>query len=105
MEDYLDAAAERFAAAMAPERFLALSESIDLHRIDPWQVRAPVTLVGIESDALVPLWQLRNLRDLLGGPVRLRKIGSRYGHDAFLKEVDVISRIISEALGEETGHA
>jgi homoserine O-acetyltransferase len=98
VEDYLDAVAERFAAAIAPERFLALSESIDLHRVDPAAVRTPATLVGVDSDSLVPLWQLRELRNRLGGPARLHEFGSRYGHDAFLKEVDAVSRIVAEAL-------
>jgi homoserine O-acetyltransferase len=98
VEDYLDAVAERFAAAVSPQRFLALSESIDLHRVDPIAVRAPATIVGVDSDALVPLWQLRELRNRLGGPARLHEFGSRYGHDAFLKEVDTVSRIVAEAL-------
>jgi homoserine O-acetyltransferase len=104
VEDYLDAAAERFAATVSPQRFLALSESIDLHRVDPAVVRVPTTLVGVDSDVLVPLWQIRELGDRLGGPVRLYEISSRYGHDAFLKEVEVVSRIIADALETEADH-
>lgn len=104
VEDYLDAAAERFAAAVSPQRFLALSESIDLHRVDPTVVKTPATLVGVDSDALVPLWQLQELGDRLGGPVRFYEITSRYGHDAFLKEVEVVSRIIADALEREADH-
>ncbi|MES2306659.1 MAG: homoserine O-succinyltransferase [Gemmatimonadota bacterium] len=98
VEDYLDRCGERFAERFPVERYLALSESLDLHRVDPTQLRLPVTIVAVEGDTLVPVWQLHQLRALLAGPVTFHEIRSRYGHDAFLKEVDVIGNIVSHAL-------
>jgi len=99
VQAYLDAHGERFADAFSPASFLCLSESIDLHRIDPTRLTRPTTLVAVESDVLVPTWQMRALRDAVGAPVAFHEIVSRYGHDAFLKEVDAVSAIVSGALG------
>ena len=99
MQAYLDAHGARFADAFSPVSFLCLSESIDLHRVDPTRLTRPTTLVAVESDVLVPTWQMRALRDAVGGPVAFHEIASRYGHDAFLKEVDAVSAIVREALG------
>jgi homoserine O-acetyltransferase len=99
VQAYLDAHGERFADAFSPASFLCLSESIDLHRVDPTRLTRPTTLVAVESDVLVPTWQIRALRDAVGGPVSFHEIASRYGHDAFLKEVDAVSAIVREALG------
>ena len=52
----------------------------------------------LDSDTLVPLWQMRALRDALGGPAELHVLASLYGHDAFLKEIDRMGGIIRRAL-------
>jgi homoserine O-acetyltransferase len=96
VEDYLDAAGAKFAERFAPQRFLALSESIDLHRVDPCELRTPTTLVAVTSDRLVPLADLRELAAASGA--RLVEIDSKYGHDAFLKEVDAVGAALREAL-------
>ena len=98
VEEYLDDAGRRFAAAYSAESFLRLSESIDLHWIDPGTVRIPTTLVGVASDTLVPPWQMEELRDELRVATSLHVIDSIYGHDAFLKETDAISTVIAQAL-------
>jgi homoserine O-acetyltransferase len=85
---------ERFDA----ERFLALSESIDLHAVAPESVRVPSTLIGIASDRLVPLADLCELQRRCGAPAALHVIDSRYGHDAFLKETAQIGPLVGEAL-------
>lgn len=104
VEDYLDAAGERFANAFSPERYVALSESLDLHDVDPASIRTPTTVIGVDSDALVPTWQLRELRETLGGPASLHLLSSRYGHDAFLKEPGAIGPILTQALGAGVFH-
>ncbi|MEO5797807.1 MAG: homoserine O-succinyltransferase [Gemmatimonadales bacterium] len=105
VEDYLDVCGERFAARFPIARYLALSESLDLHRVDPTQLRLPVTIVAVEGDTLVPVWQLHQLRALLAGAVRFEVIRSRYGHDAFLKEIETIGAIVSDALALGGIHA
>jgi homoserine O-acetyltransferase len=97
-EDWLAAAGASFVRRFAAERFLALSESIDLHAVAPESVRVPATLVGIASDRLVPLADLCELQRRCGAPAALHVIDSRYGHDAFLKETAQIGPLIAEAL-------
>jgi homoserine O-acetyltransferase len=100
-EDYLDHAGQAWAARTPATAFLRLSESIDLQRVVPGSIAAPVTLVAIEQDRLVPLADAYALAQGLRGETRLRVLRSRYGHDAFLKEVDAIAAVLLEALGTE----
>lgn len=97
-EDYLDAAGARYVARTPVAAWLRLSESIDLHRIDPARVRVPTTVVAVEGDRLVPLSDSVALVEGLGTLGRLRVLRSPYGHDAFLKEPDRIDAILSVAL-------
>jgi homoserine O-acetyltransferase/O-succinyltransferase len=97
-EDWLGAAGASFVKRFSAERFLALSESIDLHAIAPEDVRVPTTLIGIASDRLVPLADLCELQRRCGAPAALHVIDSRYGHDAFLKETQQIGPLVCEAL-------
>lgn len=88
--DYLGSRGDAFASHMNAERFLALSESIDLHRIDPETIATPTLLMGAISDQLAPLPDMRELRDRLSGPSELFTFTSLFGHDAFLKEYDAM---------------
>ncbi|TWT21180.1 homoserine O-succinyltransferase [Luteimonas marina] len=97
-EDYLDAAGARFTARTPVNAWLRLSESIDLHRIDPAQVRVPTLVVAVEGDRLVPLSDSVALVEGLGSAGQLRVLRSAYGHDAFLKETDRIDGILAGAL-------
>jgi len=97
-EEWLQAAGASFVRRFSAERFLALSESIDLHAIAPEDVRVPTTLIGIASDRLVPLADLCELQRRCGAPATLHVIDSRYGHDAFLKETGQIGPLIAETL-------
>jgi len=97
-EDYLESCGRRYAARWTSTAFLRLSESIDLHRVDPAQVRVPTTVVAVEEDRLVPLSDLQTLVEGLGAAAKLRLLRSRYGHDAFLKEPAAIARILRDAL-------
>ena len=98
VEEYLAEQGRRFIARFTPARFLSLSLSLDLHEVDPATVTTPTTLVAVAEDTLVPLWQMEALRAALGGPATLDVIHSRFGHDAFLKEVDAIGSVIRRAL-------
>lgn len=98
-EDYLDAAGARYVARTPLTAYLRLSESIDLHRVDPATIGAPVTVVAVDSDRLVPLGDSATLAQALGERGELRVLRSRYGHDAFLKEPRLVDPILAEALG------
>lgn len=104
-EDYLAACGERYASAWSTTAFLRLSESIDLHAVDPATVRVPTTLVAVSEDRLVPSADLYALAEKLGAPYRLHHLRSRYGHDAFLKEPERIGEIIGDVLAASRGVA
>lgn len=97
-EPWLAAAGARFAQRFDPGRYLALSESIDLHAVAPEDVRVPTTLIGIASDRVVPLADLCELQRRCGAAATLHVIDSPFGHDAFLKEPMRIGALLHEAL-------
>ncbi|WEN14889.1 homoserine O-succinyltransferase [Rhodanobacter sp. AS-Z3] len=98
VEDYLVHQGRRFVERFDADRFLALSESIDLHDVAPEQVPTPTTLIGFPSDRLVPLADLCELQRRLRGPATLEVVESPYGHDAFLKEPEQLAPLLREAL-------
>lgn len=100
-EDYLDAAGVRFVASTPAVAWQRLSESLDLHRVAPSDVRVPVTVVAVEGDPLVPLSEAVALVEGLGGPANLRVLRSPHGHDAFLKDDGRIDAILRTALDTE----
>jgi homoserine O-acetyltransferase len=98
VEAYLLARGESYASHYRPEAFVCLSESIDLHRVEPGRIQVPMTLVAVEEDQLVPISDVRALRDGISGTCQLVEINSLYGHDAFLKETDVLRDVFARAL-------
>lgn len=98
VEDYLGAAGRKFVARFDAARYLSLSESIDLHRVDVSAVRVPCDIVAVSSDRLVPTADLRALAAGVGAAARYHEIDSRYGHDAFLKETGRVSALVAAAL-------
>ena len=99
-EDYLEVCGSRYAARWSPTAFLRLSESIDLHRVDPAQIVVPTTLVAVEGDRLVPPEDVHALAARIKAPVYVHVLRSLYGHDAFLKDVAPIDVILRTALAE-----
>jgi homoserine O-acetyltransferase len=93
-QDYLDAHGVRHCRRMGSIAYRRLSESIDLHRIDPATLRLPVTLAAVDQDALVPAADIEALAAAIPGST-FRIINSRFGHDAFLKEEAQIATIIT----------
>lgn len=104
-EDYLDSCGQRFAKHFSTTGFLRLSESIDLHAVAPNSIRVPVTVVAIAEDRLVPVEDAYRLSERLSGKKSLRVLRSKYGHDAFLKEVGAIAAVLREALATPCGGA
>lgn len=98
VEEYLSRHGERFAERWTAERFLALSLSADLHRVEPAAIATPTTIVAAEGDAIVPREQLETLAQRLAGPARLVDLPSIRGHDAFLTEPAALGRILERAL-------
>ncbi len=98
VESWLQHNGDKFARKCSARRYLALSQSIDLHRVDPASIRVPVNLIGIASDRLVPLADLCELQRALGGHASLDVIDSRCGHDGFLLEHAQLSTLLTELL-------
>jgi homoserine O-acetyltransferase/O-succinyltransferase len=90
VERYLLARGEAYAQTYRAESFVCLSESIDLHEVDPAIIETPTTLIAVREDQLVPLSDIGQLASQLKGPAKLIEISSPYGHDAFLKEADAL---------------
>lgn len=98
VERYLLARGDAYASSYLAEAFVCLSESIDLHRVDPQRIRIPTALVAVKEDQLVPLDDMRSLRARLAGPAQLFEISSLFGHDAFLKEAEALGSIFGQVL-------
>jgi homoserine O-acetyltransferase/O-succinyltransferase len=103
VEDYLEHAGRSFVQRFDVERFLALSESIDLHDIAPESVNVPATLIGFPSDRLVPLADLCELQRRLRGSATLEVIDSPYGHDGFLKETHQLAPLLRQVISCRSG--
>ena len=98
VERYLLARGDDYARRYAPGAFMCLSESIDLHRIEPETVSVPATLVAVTEDQLVTIEEMRELESRLAGPRRLYEIHSLFGHDAFLKERGQLAPVFAQVL-------
>ena len=97
-EDYLAACGAKYIARWHPTAFLRLSESIDLHALDPAQIKVPTWLFAVEQDWLTSVAELQALAAAIDAPVVLQRIESRYGHDSFLKEIDAVDALLQSAL-------
>ncbi|MBX3725447.1 MAG: homoserine O-succinyltransferase [Xanthomonadales bacterium] len=97
-EPWLRSHGEAFASRWPATAYLRLSESLDLHAVDPGRIRVPVTLVGVNEDQVVPLSSLYALAESLAGPARLLTLRSAHGHDAFLKCHEAIAEALREAV-------
>lgn len=101
VEGYLRSRGEAFARRFSAAAFLRLSESIDLHRVDPGAVVVPTTLLSVDSDTLAPPWLVDELERGAPGVVEHVRLSSVFGHDAFLKEADSVAAVLEAALGRE----
>ncbi|MGH7636248.1 MAG: homoserine O-succinyltransferase MetX [Gemmatimonadaceae bacterium] len=101
VDSYLRHHGEKFARRFTPQRFLALSLSSDLHRVDPARVRATTTLVVPENDSVVPRADVEELARALAAPCRIMDLPSIHGHDAFLTDTESLSHILRDALASQ----
>lgn len=100
VDEYLNHHGRGFAASFDAAGFLAICQALDLHRVRPADIRARCTLVGIDSDALVPAGDVRELARDIGPHAAFVPLRSRFGHDAFLKETTAVGGIITRALAD-----
>ena len=96
--DYLIARGAGYAEVTSADRWITLSDSLDRHAIAPEAVLCPLILLGFTSDRLVPIDDLRDLAARAPALRQLTEAGSIFGHDAFLKEREVVGRTLHDAL-------
>ncbi len=92
---YLTARGKAFSRQMTPERFLAMSHSMDAHCVDVTRIEGKVTYVAVAEDLLVPAEQIEAAAARTPGSDYF-KISSYFGHDAFLKETAQIGDILAD---------
>ena len=85
---YLDHQGGKYARTVSAARYLALSAAVDAHQVNPASITTPTLLIAADTDRLVPLDQVKAFARAIAGPAELMVLASRFGHDAFLKDVD-----------------
>jgi len=103
IEQYLEYNGTSFAERFDAKHYLALSSALDLHCVDPATIRCRTDLIGVTSDDLVPVSQLRELAGAIGIRARLHLVDSPYGHDAFLKSTQLLNPLLERLLAEADG--
>ena len=93
---YLRARGDAYAATDV-NRWIAMSDSLDRHRVDPAKIKARVYLAAVPTDRLVPFADMQLLHEALRDSVFI-EFPSLYGHDAFLKEIKLVSEIVRSSL-------
>ncbi|HEV7227439.1 homoserine O-succinyltransferase MetX [Brevundimonas sp.] len=96
--DWLIARGEAHAAGADARRQIVLTDSLDRHAVEPERVTCPLTVVGFTDDRLVPIEDLRELAGRAANLCRFVEAPSVFGHDAFLKEREVVGRALRTAL-------
>ena len=106
VEDYLQYQGDTFNGRFDAASFVNITRQMDTHDVGRgrgghqaalaklWQ---PVTVIGIDSDALYPPCEQRELAELIPS-ARLEIVASPEGHDGFLLEQDQVGRIIQQHL-------
>ena len=96
--DYLISRGAGYAGTTGADRWISLSDSLDRHRVEPEAVRCPLTVIGFTSDRLVPIEDSRELAARAPNLRRLIEAPSIFGHDAFLKERELVGRALHDLL-------
>ena len=96
VEDYIDHHGRTFSRRFTAAQLLCLSQSSDLHFVNVDDVRTPVTLVSTDPDFIAPRWQMEELARRMGGEHKLIRVSSPHGHDAFLTDEALFSRIVAD---------
>jgi homoserine O-acetyltransferase len=115
VESYLDHHADKLARRFDAGSYVVLSEAMNHHDVGRGRgglaaalgrVRCTVSIAGIDSDRLYPLYLQQEMAELLPGRPEVTVIHSLYGHDSFLIESEAVGKFIRAALeGDEPGAA
>lgn len=107
VESYLDHHADKLARRFDANTYVLLTRAMSLFDVGQGrggvaqalsQVKAPLTVVGIDSDRLFPLRLQELLVESTPGAEALHIVHSPYGHDGFLVEGDQVGNFVRQAL-------
>ena len=107
VESYLDHQADKLARRFDANTYIALTRAMSLFDLGEGRggaaealasIRAPLTVVGLDSDRLFPIRLQEEIVAATPGARPLRVVRSPYGHDGFLVEKDQVGEIVREAL-------
>ena len=107
VESYLDHQADKLSRRFDANTSVALTRAMSLFDVGEGRggvaealgrFRAPLTVVGLDSDRLFPLRLQEELVAATPTAHPLRVVRSPYGHDGFLVEKDQVGEIVRDAL-------
>lgn len=107
VESYLDHQADKLSRRFDANTYIALTRAMSLFDVGEGRggvaealgrFRAPLTVVGLDSDRLFPLRLQEELVAATPTAHPLLVVRSPYGHDGFLVEKDQVGEIVREAL-------
>lgn len=107
VESYLDHQADKLARRFDANTYIALTRAMSLFDLGEGRggvaealggIRAPLTVVGLDSDRLFPIRLQEELVTATPTAHPLRVVRSPYGHDGFLVEKEQVGEIVREAL-------
>lgn len=107
VESYLDHQADKLSRRFDANTYVALTRAMSLFDVGEGRggvaetlgrFRAPLTVVGLDSDRLFPLRLQEELVAATPTAHPLLVVRSPYGHDGFLVEKDQVGEIVREAL-------
>jgi homoserine O-acetyltransferase len=107
VESYLDHHAAKLIGRFDAASYVTLVRTMNSHDIGRdrggvaealRRITARTLVAGVDSDRLYPLYQQAEIAAGVPGAEQLRVITSPYGHDAFLLEVDQITKMLGELL-------
>ncbi|XP_033122068.1 serine O-succinyltransferase-like isoform X2 [Anneissia japonica] len=107
IESYIEYQGETFCNKYDPNSLLYISKAMDLFDMSDGfdslqeglsRVKCPVMVIGVQTDILFPVWQQRQLSDLLknsgNDAVTYYELNSLYGHDTFLLDVNNVGAAV-----------
>lgn len=94
MDDYLNARGHAYVQQHAANSFYCLSQSCDLHQLDPANINTELWLGACPEDQIIPFADATQLAERAAHLRYFQRIPSRFGHDCFIKETQAIRHIL-----------
>ncbi|XP_041481486.1 serine O-succinyltransferase-like [Lytechinus variegatus] len=111
IEEYIMHQGETFSTKYDPNSLLYISKAMDMFDMGEGfsslqegvsRVQCPVMVLGVQTDILIPIWQQREMADLLKASgneaVSFYELNSIFGHDTFLLDLSSVGGAIKGQL-------